>query len=258
MGFKGVNLDLIYGLPYQTPDTWADTLRRIVAMRPDRMAVFGFAYTPWFKPHQKLLPQEALPKTEERVKLFLQTVEAFTGSGYRLIGLDHFALETDELARAQTAGTMFRNFQGYTVRPADDTVSFGMSSISDIGGAYAQNAHKLKDWVDQVEAGAFPVERGAAMSDDDVLRRFVVNRVMCQLKLDLGEVEREFGPAARAAIAADLGSGLDELVADGLVTFDGQVLAVQPLGQLLVRNVAMLFDAYLKKGDTAKRFSRTV
>jgi oxygen-independent coproporphyrinogen-3 oxidase len=112
--------------------------------------------------------------------------------------------------------------------------------------------------VDQVEAGAFPVERGAAMSDDDVLRRFVVNRVMCQLRLDLGEVEREFGAVARAAIAADLGAGLDELVADGLVTFDGQVLTVQPLGQLLVRNVAMLFDAYLKKGDTAKRFSRTV
>jgi oxygen-independent coproporphyrinogen-3 oxidase len=256
--FHGVNLDLIYGLPYQTPESWADTLRRILKMRPDRMAVFGFAYTPWFKPHQNLLPKEALPNPEARVRQFLQTVEAFTGDGYRLIGLDHFALETDELARAQSAGTMFRNFQGYTVRPADDTVSFGVSSISDIGGAYGQNPHKLKDWVDAVEAGTIPVERGAAMTADDVLRRFVINRVMCLLRLDLDEVERQFGPPARSTIEADLRAGLDELVADGLVAFDGRVLTVKPLGQLLVRNVAMLFDAYLKKGDTAKRFSRTV
>ncbi len=257
-GYHGVNLDLIYGLPYQTPESWADTLRRILAMRPDRMAVFGFAYTPWFKPHQNLLPKEALPDPEARVRQFLQTVEAFTGDGYRLIGLDHFAQERDELAKAQAAGTMFRNFQGYTVRPADDTLAFGVSSISDVGGAYGQNPHKLKDWEAAVEAGQIPVERGAAMTADDVLRRFVINRVMCQLKLDLGEVEREFGAPARAAIEADLGAGLDELVADGLVAFDGRVLTVKPLGQLLVRNVAMLFDAFLKKGDAAKRFSRTV
>jgi oxygen-independent coproporphyrinogen-3 oxidase len=257
-GFKGVNLDLIYGLPFQTGATWKDTLERILRIHPDRMAVFGFAYVPWSKPHQKLLPQDALPRTEQRVELFLQTVEAFTTAGYRLIGLDHFALESDELARAQSAGTMFRNFQGYTVRPATDTVAFGMSSISDIGGAYAQNAHKLKDWSEQVEAGIIPVDRGAAMSADDVLRRFVINRVMCLLRLDLDEVKSQFGEPARAAIAASLQSGLDELEADGLVTFDGRVLTVTPLGQLLVRNVAMLFDAYLKKPDGARKFSRTV
>jgi oxygen-independent coproporphyrinogen-3 oxidase len=227
-------------------------------MRPDRMAVFGFAYTPWFKPHQNLLPKEALPNPEARVRQFLQTVEAFTGDGYRLIGLDHFALESDELARAQSAGTMFRNFQGYTVRPADDTVSFGVSSISDVGGAYGQNPHKLKDWEDAVEAGQIPVERGAAMSDDDVLRRFVINRVMCLLRLDLDEVKAKFGEPARAAIAASLQTGLDELAADGLVTFDGRLLQVMPLGQLLVRNVAMLFDAYLQKSDGVRKFSRTV
>ncbi len=257
-GFKGVNLDLIYGLPFQTGETWKDTLERILRIRPDRLAVFGFAYVPWSKPHQKLLPQEALPAPQQRVELFLQTVEAFTKAGYRLIGLDHFALESDELARAQSAGTMFRNFQGYTVRPATDTVAFGMSSISDIGGAYAQNSHKLKDWVDQVEAGTIPVDRGAAMSEDDVLRRFVINRVMCQLRLDLDEVRAQFGVPARALIAASLATGLDELKADGLVTFDGRLLLVTPLGQLLVRNVAMLFDAYLQGPDGAKKFSRTV
>jgi oxygen-independent coproporphyrinogen-3 oxidase len=259
-GFKGVNLDLIYGLPYQTPETWSDTLQRIIAIHPDRMAVFGFAYVPWSKPHQRLLPQEALPKTEQRVELFLGAVEAFAKGGYRLIGLDHFALESDELAKAQDEGYLYRNFQGYTIRPAADTVAFGMTSISDIGGAYAQNAHRLKDWSAMVLEGKIPVERGAAMSDDDVLRRFTINRVMCLLRLDLREIADRFGPPARAAIEASLATGVKELQEDGLVTFDGDVLRVTPLGQLLVRNVAMLFDAYLPKrqGEGKNTFSRTV
>jgi oxygen-independent coproporphyrinogen-3 oxidase len=257
-GFKGVNLDLIYGLPYQSGETWKRTLERILAIHPDRMAVFGFAYVPWSKPHQRLLPQAALPKTEQRVELFLAAVEAFTGSGYRLIGLDHFALESDELARAQDAGVLTRNFQGYTVRPADDTIAFGMTSISDLGGCYAQNAHRLKDWEAMVSAGTLPVQKGVAVSEDDVLRRFVINRVMCLLRLDLREVASRFGDAARAAIEADLRAGLQELQGDGLVTFDGDLLRVTELGQLLVRNVAMLFDAYLKREGGKKQFSQTV
>ena len=258
-GFKGVNLDLIYGLPYQTPETWRVTLERIVAIHPDRLAVFGFAYVPWAKPHQRLLPQEALPRTEQRVELFLAAVDVFTRAGYRLIGLDHFALESDELARSQREGYLTRNFQGYTVRPASDTVAFGMSSISDIGGAYAQNSHKLKDWGDLVAAGVLPVERGASVTADDVARRFVINRVMCLLRLDLREVEEKFGATAREGIEASLRGGVEELVADGLVTFDGDVLRVLPLGQLLVRNVAMLFDAYLpRRAGDKQTFSRTV
>jgi oxygen-independent coproporphyrinogen-3 oxidase len=257
-GFRGVNLDLIYGLPYQTPETWSSTLERILAIHPDRMAVFGFAYVPWAKPHQRLLPQEALPKTEQRVELFLGAVEAFTKAGYRLIGLDHFALESDELARAQQGGYLYRNFQGYTVRPASDTVAFGISSISDIGGAYVQNVHKLKEWGDRVAAGKLPVERGTAMTDDDVMRRFVINRIMCLLRLDLREVAEQFGDGARKAIEENLRGGVAELEGDGLVTFDGQVLKVNPLGQLLVRNVAMLFDAYLGREGGKKQFSRTV
>jgi oxygen-independent coproporphyrinogen-3 oxidase len=222
--------------------------------------VFGFAYVPWSKPHQRLLPQEALPKTEQRVELFLGAVEAFARGGYRLIGLDHFALESDELAKAQDEGYLYRNFQGYTIRPAADTVAFGMTSISDIGGAYAQNAHRLKDWSAMVLEGKLPVERGAAMSDDDVMRRFVINRVMCLLRLDLREVAEKFGPEGRAAIEASLTTGVKELQDDGLVTFDGDVLRVTPLGQLLVRNVAMLFDAYLPKrqAEGKNTFSRTV
>ena len=258
-GFHGVNLDLIYGLPYQTPESWAHTLERIVAIRPDRMAVFGYAHVPWAKPHQRLLPVDRLPDTALRVRLFLMAAEAFGKAGYRQIGLDHFALESDELARAQDGGWLYRNFQGYTVRPADDTVAFGMTSISDIGGAYAQNAHKLKDWGDHVLAGRLPVERGTSMTEDDLLRRFAINRVMCLFRLDLREIERTFGAAARRALQPSAAQ-LAELQADGLVTFDGDLLQVTPLGQLLVRNVAMLFDAYLPKHakDKQPTFSRTV
>jgi oxygen-independent coproporphyrinogen-3 oxidase len=256
-GFHGVNLDLIYGLPYQTPETWRHTLEQILHIRPDRMAVFGFAYVPWLKPHQRLLPQDEIPKPPLRVELFLAAVEAFTKAGYRLIGLDHFALEADELARAQKDGSLFRNFQGYTVRPARDTVAFGMTAISDVGGAYAQNAHKLKDWIAGVERGALPIERGAALSPDDLLRRHAINQVMCQLRLDLADVERRFGREARGALEKDL-AGARELEADGLVTMSADLLEVTPLGQLLVRNVAMLLDAYLKKPATKPQFSRTV
>jgi oxygen-independent coproporphyrinogen III oxidase len=258
-GFRGVNLDLIYGLPYQSPATWERTLERIVSIHPDRLAVFGYAHVPWVKPHQRLLPVAELPDTSLRVRLFLMAAEAFGRAGYRQIGLDHFALETDELARAQEEGYLYRNFQGYTVRPADDTLAFGMTSISDVGGAYAQNAHKLKDWGDHVLAGRLPVERGTPVTEDDVLRRFAINRVMCLFRLDLREIERRFGPAARRALEPSL-EHLGELRDDGLVTFDGDVLRVTPLGQLLVRNVAMLFDAYLPRHakDKQPTFSRTV
>jgi oxygen-independent coproporphyrinogen-3 oxidase len=258
-GFHGVNLDLIYGLPFQREETWAHTLERIVAIRPDRMAVFGYAHVPWAKPHQRLLPVDELPDTSLRVRLFLMAAEAFGKAGYRQIGLDHFALEADELARAQDGGYLYRNFQGYTIRPADDTIAFGMTSISDVGGAYAQNAHKLKDWGDLVGGGTLPVQRGTAMSADDVMRRFAINRVMCLFRLDLREIEGRFGAAARAALGPPP-EQLRELLGDGLVTFDGDVLRVTPLGQLLVRNVAMMFDAYLPKHakDKQPTFSRTV
>ncbi len=260
LGFGGVNLDLIYGLPFQTVDSWKRTLDRILAIRPDRLAVFGYAHVPWAKPHQRLLPAAELPGPELRVELFLTAAEAFGGAGYRQIGLDHFAVDSDELARAQDAGYLTRNFQGYTVRPADDTVAFGMTSISDIGGAYAQNAHKLKDWSAAVAAGRLATERGAAVSQDDVMRRFAINRVMCLFRLDLREIRERYGDLARRALEQAMEGRVDELVADGLVTFDGDILRVTPLGRLLVRNVAMLFDAYLSRHarDEAPTFSRTV
>jgi len=257
-GFRSVNIDLMYGLPHQSAEGWRRTLDRVLAMSPDRAAVFGFAYVPWAKPHQRLLPREALPSPEQRVQLFLMAAEAFTRSGYLLIGLDHFARASDELARARREGVLTRNFQGYTVRPATGTIAFGMSSISDLGGAYAQNAHQLGDWARLVEAGVLPVERGMALSRDDAMRRFVIDRVMCLCSLDLREVAARFGDEARDAIRPALLRSLPGLEEDGLVAFDGETLRLLPLGQLFVRNVAMLFDAYLEKAGGPRQFSRTV
>ena len=197
------------------------------------------------------LLERALPGAGRLVRQAVDEVEVHALEPARPRG-------ADELARAQDGGYLYRNFQGYTIRPAPDTVAFGMSSISDIGGAYVQNFHKLKEWGDKLDANVIPVERGAAMSDDDVMRRFVINRVMCLLRLDLREVEEKFGKPARDVIEQDLRAGVKELEGDGLVTFDGTLLRVTPLGQLLVRNVAMLFDAYLKKGASRSQFSRTV
>ena len=258
-GFKGVNLDLMYGLPHQSLESWGRTLDQILAIHPDRTAVFGYAHVPWVKPHQKLLPEEALPATDLRVQLFLAAAERFGGAGYRQIGLDHFALESDELARAQDAGYLTRNFQGYSPRAAADTLAFGVSAISDIAGAYAQNAHRLPAWREAILAGRFPTERGTVMTADDALRRFAINRVMCLFRLDLDEVAGTFGPEARAALEVSM-APVPELVSDGLVTFDGRVLRVTPMGQLLVRNVAMMFDAYLSRhaADQRPTFSRTV
>ena len=194
-----MNLDLIYGLPYQTPETWKDTLdadrRRSTRTgspcsasptSPGRSRTSGCS-----RRRRCRRPSSASSCSSRRSR-------RSPAAGYRLIGLDHFALETDELAKAQDGGFLYRNFQGYTIRPAPDTVAFGMTSISDIGGAYAQNSHKLKEWGDKVDAGIIPVERGAAMSDDDVMRRFVINRVMCLLRLDLARGRGEVRARRRA------------------------------------------------------------
>src|SRR5262249_1982324 len=143
IGFRGINLDLIYGLPLQRPQTWQRTLEQVLEIRPDRLAVYSFAYVPKMKPHQRKLPQEAMPRGAAKLSLFRNAYNTFVAAGYRPIGMDHFALPEDELAIAQEARTLWRNFQGYTIRSATDVVAFGASSISDVGGAYAQNSHRL-------------------------------------------------------------------------------------------------------------------
>lgn len=262
LGYGSVNIDLIYGLPYQTLEGFAQTLDQVLTLRPDRVAVYSFAFVPWIRAHMKHLPSEALPEPRLKLELLAQTIDAFVGAGYRQIGMDHFALPDDELARAIDKGSLHRNFMGYTVQSARDMVALGVSGIGDVQGTFVQNAKKLSDYYAALDAGRLPVERGYALDDDDVIRRHVITELMCNCRLDMAAVERRFGIGFRHYFAAEL----EELTAaaspttDGLVQVTAGSIDVTPAGRLFIRNVCMVFDRYLRARTASAQpvFSRTV
>lgn len=248
LGFRGINFDLIYGLPGQTPASWSRTLEQVIAMRPDRLAVYGFAYLPDQRTNQKRLPMSTIPTGAAKLDLFRLAYEGFLGAGYEPIGMDHFALPDDELAQARRRRELTRNFQGYTVHAAQDVVAFGVSSISDIGGLYAQNAHQLARYETAVLRGELATERGMRLSADDQRRRRLIQQIMCNFWVDLGpEAERELAPELLR---------LRELEKEGLLKLQGSEVELTPLGRIFVRNVACVFDAYLTSGQG--RYSRAV
>jgi oxygen-independent coproporphyrinogen-3 oxidase len=258
-GFSSVNIDLIYGLPHQTIDSFGRTVDAVVAMRPDRLAVYSFALVPWVRAHQKGIDASALPGAEGKIGLFLEARERLLDAGYVQIGMDHFALPGDEMARAAAAGVLHRNFMGYTVKPATDMVGVGVSSIGDVAGAFVQNAKKLSSYYSDLDAGRFPVERGFALGADDLVRRHVITQLMCNFQVDWDDVGRRFGIDARAYFAderAELEAGP---AVHGFVALREEGIDVLPRGRLFVRNVCMVFDRYLreKRGATPV-FSRTV
>lgn len=245
-GFSGVNFDLIYGLPEQTEASWAKTMEDVLRIRPDRLAVYSFAYLPDVRRNQRVLPIAGLPSGEAKLKLLEMAYNALVGAGYRAIGMDHFALPEDELAKAQASRSLHRNFQGYTARPATDSVAIGMTGISDVQGRYSQALPQLNRYFEAIDRGELPVQRGIKLSEDDLRRRRVITQLMCNLYVDLGEDAAEhFAPEIETL------KTMEELV-----EFDGRHLSCTPLGGVFVRNVAMVFDAYLKTSQ--HRFSRTV
>jgi oxygen-independent coproporphyrinogen-3 oxidase len=249
LGFSGVNFDLIYGLPYQTPESWERTLRQVLSLRPDRLAVYSFAFIPEVLKHQRRMPAEALPDARTKLGLFRAAWAAFADAGYRPIGMDHFAVPEDELSRAQERRSLGRNFQGYTVKAASDVVALGATGISDVGGAYAQNVRALPYYYERVREGRFATERGIQLTGEDRRRRAIITQLMCNFWVDLGEDgTRDF------ALELERLAPLEE---DGLVRREGSQLEVTPLGRLFVRNVAMVFDTYLRQAERP-RFSRTV
>ncbi len=250
MGYESVNLDLIYGLPLQREETWRRTIDRITGMRPDRVAIFSFAYVPAVKPHQRRLPVAGMLQGPAKLGLLRVAHDALTGAGYQAIGMDHFALPGDELARAQRAGTLWRDFQGYTTLRATDTVGLGLSAISDAGGAYAQNEKIMSQWQAAVRAGRLPTERGIRRTDEDERRRALITDLMCNFEVDLGDDAARWAPELDA---------LRPLADEGLCVVDGSRVTVTPLGRPFVRNLAMKFDAYLGRQDHGRPvFSRTV
>lgn len=259
-GFTGINIDLIYGLPLQTPETFERSVEATIALGADRCAVYSFAYVPWMKQNQRKLDETLLPGRETKFALFALARERFLKAGYEPIGMDHFARPDDELARARREKRLRRNFQGYTVIPADDVLGFGISSIGDLRGAYIQNYKKLGQYKQAVEAGRLPVERGIARTADDEARRAVIHELMCNFVVERAQIEREFKLDFAAYFAPDL-QRLEAHAAEGLVTITPERIEATPEGELFVRNLALCFDRYWReKHETSGQptFSRTV
>jgi oxygen-independent coproporphyrinogen-3 oxidase len=227
-------------------------------MRPDRVAMYSFAYVPWIRGHQKKLDTETLPSADLKLKLYLRAMEQFLDAGYEPIGMDHFALPDDELAVAARARRLHRNFMGYTVKPASDMVAFGISGIGDVQRGYFHNAKKLSHYYRALDDGRLPTQRGYVLDEDDRIRRYVITQLMCNFHLDKADVSSRFDIEFDRYFAASL-DRLTEPVDAGFVTMDNGTLTVTDAGRLFVRNVCMAFDRYLEtKTEDKPMFSRTV
>jgi oxygen-independent coproporphyrinogen-3 oxidase len=260
-GFGSINIDLIYGLPLQKAETFAKTLDAVIELRADRVAVYSYAHVPWLRTQQKGFDPAMLPSAEQKLELLCLAREAFLRAGYCPIGMDHFAVPEDELARAVATRTLSRNFMGYTVKSAPDMIGVGVSAIGDVAGAYAQNQKKLPRYYAAIDAGSLPIDRGYRLNADDQIRRFVITQLMCNFHLDKRSVEARFGIAFDDYFGRELAelSGPDGLIEGGFITATRDALQVEALGRLFVRNVAMVFDRYMpdRQAD-ARIFSRTV
>ncbi len=259
-GFRGINVDLIYGLPLQVPETFERTVDAVIALGVDRSAVYSFAYVPWVRGNQKKLDTDLLPDAATKLSLFGIAREKFLAAGYVPIGMDHFARPDDELAKARAQSRLRRNFQGYSVIPAEDVIGLGISAIGDVRGAYVQNEKKLSTYEELVTAGRLPVNRGFARSADDEVRRAVIHDLMCNFRVDTAEIARRFRVDFGSYFAPDL-ELLRAPEREGLVTISEGSIDATPTGELLIRNLAICFDRYQReKHDAESRpvFSRTV
>jgi oxygen-independent coproporphyrinogen-3 oxidase len=256
-GFHSVNLDLMYGLPLQTPAKLARTLDAVMAIRPDRIALYNYAHMPQMFRIQRQIREDMLPPADVKLTLLIEAMERLARDGYQYIGMDHFALPDDELARAARDGTLHRNFQGYATRPDLDLIGLGASSIGQIGDAYMQNKRDPQGHAEALAAGRLPIWRGVELSADDRLRRDVIQAVMCRGRVDFAAIETRHGIVFRQYFADAL-MALQPLVDDGLVTIGRDELAVTERGRFFLRNVAMPFDAYLAEARGERRFSRVI
>jgi oxygen-independent coproporphyrinogen-3 oxidase len=259
-GFQSVNFDLIYGLPYQTEASFANTLERVLELSPDRLALYSYAHVSWLAKQQRGFERHDLPEPARKLRIFLGAVRRLLEAGYRYIGLDHFAKPEDELSKALTDRTLRRNFMGHTTQAGTLLLGFGPSAISELAGGYAQSFRDLGPWEEAVQAGGLATMRGHVFTPDDLERRWVIGRILCHGELRAEEFAAEVGSSFRERFARELAS-LAPAVADGLLVLepDGS-LRLTALGRLLVRNVAMAFDAYLPEQQRSGRpiFSRTV
>ena len=255
-GFESINVDLIYGLPYQTKESFEETVEKVIELNPDRIATYSFAYIPQIKPHQQLLPKEALPSPEEKLRILEMVIDRFQSAGYVYIGMDHFAKPHDELAVAQKKGKLWRNFQGYTTKKGVELLGFGATSIGMLYDSYFQNWKTLRDYNKTVDEGRIPVFRGYVLNEDDFIRREVIMDIMCNLGVEFGKIEKMFSINFKEYFEREL-EELREMEEDGLIKIEEDRIRILPVGRLLIRNVAMVFDAHLRKKKEVS-FSKTI
>ena len=257
LGFGGINIDLVYGLPEQRMETWVRTIETIIDIRPDRLAVYSYAHLPDKLKHQRKLEGFYLPTGAEKVALFAAARRLFVEAGYLPIGMDHFALPEDELSIALSERRLHRNFMGYTVVPGTDMLGLGVSSIGEIGGAYAQNVKRPVEYYKALDADCLPTMCGIKLTDDDAIRRWTIRQLMCNFHLDFAELERRFGVKYNDYFAEEE-SSLADFYRDEFIVRNESSIDVLPLGKIFIRNVCMVFDAYLRKPEHFNKFSRTV
>lgn len=255
-GFTSISVDLIYGLPHQTEKSFSITIDQIIELNPDRIAIFNFAYLPEMIRHQKAIHAEALPSPEEKLAILQRAIRTFSEAGYRYIGMDHFAKPNDELCKAQDAGTLSRNFMGYTTHAGCDLYAFGVSAIGQVGRTYAQNHKNIHEYEKTIQESGFAIQRGIRLSDDDLLRREVIMQLLCNFSIDVATIEKRH-KIQFASYFSEALSALAPMEADGLVQQENGKMIVTPSGRLLIRNICMPFDAYLKLKPN-QRFSKTV
>ena len=257
LGFSSINFDLIYGLPYQTIDSFYQTIDKVNQLRPERIALYSFAYVPWLKKHQKKMDEGSFPDSDIKLDIFLNSREKLLDFGYEAIAMDHFALKEDELAKAYASGVLYRNFMGYTVKPADEYIGFGVSSIGFIENSFFQNAKTLPQYYSILRMGHLPIERGMLLSDDDLKRRWTINSLMCRFKIDLREFKSIFNERFCQYFQPEK-DHIFKCVIDELLEPHEWGYQVSDLGKLFIRNICMGFDIYLKNAQGEGKYSKTI
>lgn len=257
LGFRSTNLDLIYGLPFQTEQSFAKTLEQVLEMKPGRLSVFNYAHLPSLFAAQRKLKEEDMPTPKQKLSILQQTIATLTEAGYQFIGMDHFALPDDELAVAQRQGQLHRNFQGYTTQGDCDLLGLGVSAISMMGDSYAQNQKELKKYYEQLEDKRHALWKGVVLDNEDNLRREVIKALICNFKLDKTQIEKQFNLNFDQHFAEDLAL-LKCFIDDQLVLEDDKKIEVTLKGRLLIRNICMCFDTYLRDKARMQQFSRVI
>ena len=256
-GANSISVDLIYGLPFQTVESFRETLDTILELSPDRLSIFNYAHLPHlFKP-QRRINEDDLPTADTKLQIMQLAVEHLTAQGYVYIGMDHFAKPDDELALAQANGTLHRNFQGYTTHADCDLIAMGVSSISSVAESYSQNAKTLDEYYAALDKNQFPVIRGITLTDDDVIRREVIQQLACHFQLSFADIEKQFNLKFADYFAQEL-SELATMAQDGLLGLDAEGLVVTPRGRFLIRNICMVFDVSLRAANAQTRFSKVI